>query len=71
MEHLQQAALTVEEAAQFTGLSINYLYKLIHKKKIPHYKPMSGRVFFKQSELEAFIFRNRQAADYETVGSNL
>lgn len=60
-----EKALSVEEAAQFTGLSRFYIYKLIHERKIPHYKPLGGRVFFKQNELEAFIFRNRQGADYE------
>jgi len=58
-------ALSVDEAAVFTGLKKNYIYKLIHQKKIPHYKPMGGRVFFKQDELENFLFRNRQAANYE------
>jgi excisionase family DNA binding protein len=60
-----EKAIGVEEATALTGLSRNYLYKLIHQKKIPHYKPMGGRVFFKQEELEGFIFRNRQSADYE------
>jgi excisionase family DNA binding protein len=60
-------ALTIDEAAQVTDLSKNYLYKLIHQKRIPHYKPLGGRVFFKQEELEGFIFRNRQAANYEAV----
>ena len=62
-----QKALSVDEAAAFTGLSKFYLYKLISRKKIPHYKPMGGRVFFKREELEAFIFRNRQGADYEAA----
>ena len=60
-----QKALGVKEAVVFTGLTRNYIYKLIHQKKIPHYKPTGGRVFFKQEELESFIFRNRQAASYE------
>lgn len=60
-----QKALTVDEAATFTGLSKNYIYRLVHLRKIPYYKPMGGRVFFKQEELEKFIFRNRQDADYE------
>ena len=60
-----EKALTIDEAAKFTGLSKNYLYKLIHQGKIPHYKPMGGRVYFKQEDLEAFIFRGRRAADYE------
>ena len=60
-----QKALSVDEAASFTGLSKNYLYKLVHQKKIPYYKPLGGRVFFRQNELECFIFRNRHAANYE------
>ena len=60
-----QKALNVDEASAFTGLSKNYIYKLVHQRKIPHYKPTGGRLFFKQDELEGFIFRNRQAAGYE------
>ena len=60
-----QKVLSVDEAAEFIGLKKSYLYKLTHQKRIPHYKPMGGRVFFKREELEAFIFRNRQSADYE------
>jgi excisionase family DNA binding protein len=57
--------LSVTEAAAYTGLSKTYLYKLIYLKKIPHYKPTGGRVFFKQEELDAFIFRGRVSANYE------
>ena len=64
MKH-NQKALTVDEAAQFLGFKKNYVYKLIHLKKIPFYKPLGGRVYFKAEELEAFVFRNRQAASYE------
>jgi excisionase family DNA binding protein len=69
MEQTQKAALSVNEAAAFTGLSPNYIYKLVHLKKIPHYKPAgrTGRVYFKQEEIEGFIFRNRQQADYEAA----
>jgi excisionase family DNA binding protein len=61
----QNKVLTMDGAVAFTGLKKNYLYKLIYLKKIPFYKPLGGRVFFKQEELEEFIFRNRQPADYE------
>jgi len=61
----QKKVLTVAEAVEYTGLKRNYLYKLIYLKKIPCYKPLNGKVYFKADELEAFIFRNRQAADYE------
>jgi excisionase family DNA binding protein len=64
MEVLQRP-LTVDDAAQFTGLKKSYIYKLCHHGKIPHYKPNGGKVFFKQEELESFIFRGKQSADYE------
>jgi excisionase family DNA binding protein len=55
----------IVEAAEFTGLSKNYIYKLIYLGKIPCYKPTGGRVFFKREELEQFVFRGRHAADFE------
>ena len=60
-----QKPLTVDVACEFTGLKKNYIYKLVHQKKIPYYKPMGGRIYFKLSELEDFLFRNRHGADYE------
>ena len=57
--------LTVTEAAAFTGYSKAYLFKLVHLKKIPHYKPEGGRILFSLDDLKAFCFRNRTAASYE------
>lgn len=57
--------LTVEEAAAFTGYSVNYIYNLINQKKIPFYKPRNGRVFFKPRDLHNFIYRDKSNADYE------
>jgi len=57
--------MNVSMAADFLGFSKNYIYKLVHLGKIPCYKPEGGKVFFKQEELENFIFRNRVSADYE------
>jgi len=67
MEQIQKKAFNIDEAAAFLNLSKNYIYKLVSQKRIPYYKPMAGRLFFKPSELEDFIFRNRQNADYETA----
>jgi excisionase family DNA binding protein len=64
---MEQKAFSMNAAAAFTGLSKNYLYKLVSQKKIPYYKPLGGRVFFRQEDLENFIFRNRQSADYERL----
>jgi excisionase family DNA binding protein len=60
-----QRPLGVSEAAEVLGLSRAYIYKLVCLKKIPCYKPLGGRLFFRREELEEFIFRGRSAADYE------
>ena len=63
----QKAALSVEEAAAFTGYSKHYIRKLVFLKRIPYYKPMGGRVFFRLTELEQWLFKNPQGADCETL----
>jgi excisionase family DNA binding protein len=68
MENIAGKPLNITEAAAFTGLKPSYLYKLIHYKRIPCYKPTGGKVYFKQEELERFIFRGRSSADYEVAG---
>jgi excisionase family DNA binding protein len=57
--------ISIEQAAAYTGYTKSYLYKLVHEKKIPHYKPEGGRILFSLADLEKFCFRNRQAAEYE------
>ena len=52
-------------AAAYLNFSKGYLYRLIYLGKIPCYKPTGGKLFFKKEDLDAFIFRNRQAADFE------
>ena len=71
MLQTQKAALNIDEAAEFTGYRKNYLYKLVHEKRIPHFKPggLKGRLFFKREDLEAFLFRGRQSADYEEAAN--
>jgi excisionase family DNA binding protein len=58
-------ALTVEEASEYTGLSSGTLYVLTHEKRIPFYKPLGKKIYFKRAELDGFMFRNKQSADYE------
>ena len=57
--------LSIEAAAEYTGLAKSYLYKLVHLGRIACYKPTGGRIYFTQADLDQFIFRGRQAADYE------
>jgi len=62
-----QKPLSIVEAAEYLGFSKTYLYKLVHLRKIPCYKPAGGRIYFKKDELEQFVFRGRKAADYELM----
>jgi excisionase family DNA binding protein len=57
--------LSVDKAAQFTGYSRSYIYRLIHLGRIPCYKPNGGRLFFKKSELEEFLLSGKKASSYE------
>ena len=50
--------LTMREAAMFTGLSKNTLYKLIQADKIKHYRPNGKLVYFRRDELEAWLMKN-------------
>lgn len=65
--HTDYKPMTIDEAAAFLKISKGYLYKLTSGGKIPYHKPMGKRLFFKQEELETFIWRNRVQADYEVT----
>jgi|LSPZ01.1.fsa_nt_gi excisionase family DNA binding protein len=57
--------LSMKDAMEFTGYSRSYLYQLTHYRKIPYHKPNGGRIFFKRSELEEFVFGGKNSADFE------
>ena len=65
MTQFTDKPLTVSEAAAFTGYSKSYIFKLVHLKKIPCYKPENGKILFSLDDLKAFVYRNRQVAGYE------
>jgi len=51
--------LTAEEAANFLGFSITYLYELTSKRAIPFYKPSGKKLLFKHSDLFNWIEGSR------------
>jgi excisionase family DNA binding protein len=65
MTETAQKPLTVQEAAEFLGLKPSYVYNLVHFGKLAAYKPGGKTLRFKQSDLEAYTYRNRRAADFE------
>jgi excisionase family DNA binding protein len=59
--------LTIKEAAAYIGVSVGGMHQYIYNGKIPCYKPTGpkGNVYFKKSELDGFMLRNKKCADYE------
>jgi excisionase family DNA binding protein len=53
--------LTLEEASVLTGHSKQALYKKTSTRKIPHYKPGGGKIFFDREELEKWMRSGRVA----------
>jgi len=66
-EKKNEPYIRIDKVEEITSFSPSYIYKLVHLKKIPHYKPTGGRgkVLFRESEIFEYINRTRQSADYE------
>lgn len=47
----QKQVLSLEEAAQFLGVSKSYMYKLTSVRTVPFSKPNGGTLFFDKEEL--------------------
>lgn len=57
--------LTADEVAMYLGYSKSHVYKLTCAKKLPYYKPTGGTAYFKKSEIEEWMLRNRQSTNEE------
>lgn len=57
--------ITFPEACEYLGLSAHYLYKLVGRRRIPHYKPNGKKLFFSVEELDAWIAAGRVATSEE------
>jgi len=61
----QKTVLNFDEAADYTGISKSYLYKLSCSGGIPVYKPNGKQLFFNRLELDRWLLRNRKATNQE------
>ena len=70
--------LTTQEACIYLDISSSTLYKLTSKNKIPHFKPNGKKIYFRKSDLNDWLFRNRvstaeeleqKAINYVTLGA--
>jgi len=57
--------LSVDETASFLGIRKSYLYKLVHERRVPCYKPLGGKILFDADELDAFVRAGRVATHEE------
>ncbi|MDR1836711.1 MAG: helix-turn-helix domain-containing protein [Treponema sp.] len=51
--------LDVIHASEYLGLKPSYIYNLVHFGKLTAYKPGGKKLFFKISDLEAFVYDNQ------------
>lgn len=59
-----KTVLTIDEAAQYCGLSKRYLYKLTSGRQIPYYK-QKRKVYFKKDELDEWLLKDRIQTEEE------
>lgn len=65
MNKQQKDIITIEDFRELFGFKKNYVYKMIHLKKIPHYKPYGKKVFFKLSEIMEHFNKSKVIAEQE------
>jgi len=66
-----QKPLNVQQASEFLGLKVSYIYNLIYYGKLTAYKPGGKMLLFKVSDLEAYAFRNKIGGRSERADSIL
>ena len=63
--------LTIHQAAQMMGITVNGVYRLTHMKKIAYYRPTGKRVYFKKADIENYLSQNRVKTETEIVSEFL
>ncbi len=56
---LRKEILTLEEASMYLGFSKSSIYKLTSKRSIPFYSPGGKKLYFKRSEIDAWIYQSK------------
>ena len=57
--------MTTEEVAKYMGVSKSTIYRLTMTRQIPYYKPTGKMCYFKRSELDAWLQKNRVSTNEE------
>ena len=69
---LKKDVLNLSETCRYLDMSASHLYKMTSKKQIPHFCPQGKKLYFKRSELDNWLLRNRKESidEIETMASN-
>ncbi|MFT5252081.1 MAG: excisionase family DNA binding protein [Flavobacteriales bacterium] len=69
---LRKDVLNLNEACSYLDLSASHLYKMTSQKLIPHFCPQGKKLYFKRTELDQWLLRNRQDStdEIETMAAN-
>lgn len=69
---LKKDVLNFNETCQYLNVSQSHLYKLTSTKQVPHFCPQGKKLYFKRTELDIWLQRNRQSSteDIETQATN-
>ena len=57
---LQKTVLNFNEACTHLDVSQSHLYKLTSTRQVPHFCPQGKKLYFKRTELDEWLQRNRQ-----------
>lgn len=59
MKKHNEEILSLNEAAKFLCASKSFIYKMTSQKLIPHFIPSGKKIYFKKSDLENWLLKNR------------
>ena len=56
---MEKQIFTVQNGAEYYGVSKSLIYKLAHYKKVPYSKPNRKTIFFLKEDLDNYFLGNR------------
>jgi len=56
----QKEMLNLQETSKYLDISQSHLYKLTSMREIPHFCPNGKKLYFKRSELDQWLQRNKK-----------
>lgn len=65
---MEKQYLNSKEASSFLGYSQAHLYRLVQNEILPHSKPNGRKIFFKKTDLEAFLNRGYMTCNQRITG---